>query len=214
MPKIVDREARRLEIVETYVKLAAAEGFEAVTTRRLASELGVAAGALWHYFKGFDEVLLRAFQLMYERTDARMQAQTDTRRGIDALCAVVEQTHPLDPLTSDEAHVVVSFWGRVPFHKDFAQIQSSVEDHWHRTYSRALEQAVEDGELVAGTPVQGLTDALLALVTGYQVEHVLRTRISEPSRQWGVIQTLLGPWLTPAGAERGRFAERAAAVTD
>lgn len=213
MPKIVDREARRLEIVETFVRLAAAEGFEAVTTRRLASELGVATGGLWHYFKGFDEVLLRAFQLMFERTSRRMEAETADRRGMEALCALIQQTHPLDAMTNQEAHVVVSFWGRVPFHAEMAEIQSRVETEWHRAYSRVLDQAVADGELVDGAPVPALTDALLALVSGYQLEHVLRTAIAQPARQWRVIAALLGPWLTPAGAERARFEEHAAAAT-
>ncbi|MBO3664928.1 TetR/AcrR family transcriptional regulator [Microbacterium stercoris] len=211
MPKIVDRDARRREIVETYLRLAAAEGVEAVTTRRLASELGVATGGLWHYFSGFDEVLLRAFELIFDRADERIAGVLAQRRGIDALCGLIDQTHPLDGTTGEEAHVVVSFWGRVPFHHELSAVQSRVEEHWHRTYRLALEQAVADGELRAGTPVDALADALLVFVAGYQIEHVLATSLARPDRQWRAVGAVLGPWLTEEAAARGEFARRAAA---
>jgi AcrR family transcriptional regulator len=96
MPKIVDRDARRHEIVETYLHIVARDGMEAASTRALAAELGVASGALWHYFDGFDEVLFRAFQLIFDRATERIAASTEGKAGLAAFRAMVED-HPPPP---------------------------------------------------------------------------------------------------------------------
>lgn len=211
MPKIVDREARRREIVDTYLRLVGRIGVGAVTTRVLAQELGVATGSLWHYFRGFDEVLQRAFERVFEATNTRIAAAVAGREGIDALCAMIEQVHPLDKTTSDEAGVVVSFWGRIPFRHSMAAVQADVERRWHDDYRRHLARAVELDELATDTPVDRVSDALLALVTGVQVEHVIGTEIARPARQWQIVETVLGAWLTDAGHATARLEERTAA---
>jgi AcrR family transcriptional regulator len=50
MPKIVDHEARRLEILGQSFDLFADRGYSAVSMRKLAGELGVSTGTLYHYF--------------------------------------------------------------------------------------------------------------------------------------------------------------------
>ncbi|WP_156760913.1 TetR/AcrR family transcriptional regulator [Microbacterium karelineae] len=212
MPKIVDRDARRLEIVDTYLRLVSSVGVGAVTTRALAQELGVATGSLWHYFRGFDEVLQRAFERIFEATNMRIAEAVDGRTGIDALCAMIEQVHPLDKTTNDEAGVVVSFWGRIPFRHSMSAVQAEVERQWHDQYRRHLSRAVDLGELTGDTPVDRIADALLALVTGVQVEHVMGTKIARPDRQWQIIETVIGSWLTQVGRAAARLDERTSAV--
>ncbi|WP_221585451.1 TetR/AcrR family transcriptional regulator [Microbacterium sp. G2-8] len=212
MPKIVDREARRQEIIATYLKLVGREGVETVTTRRLAEALGVSTGALWHYFHGFDEVLQRSFERIFAATNERIAASLSGREGLDAVCAMVEQIHPLDKTTQDEASVVVSFWGRIPFKHEMASLQATVEKQWHEDYARHLGRAVERGELTAHAPVERVSDLLMTLVTGTQVEHVFGTPIAEPARQWQLIETVLTAWLTPKGRAAARFEERTASA--
>lgn len=202
MPRIVDRDARRREVVETYLSLVATEGIQGATTRRLAAELGIATGALWHYFSNFDEVLRRAMELIFDRTNERIARLTEGRTGLAALRVMIEQIHPMDATTREEALVVVSFWGRVPEHQELGDLQSGVEEEWGRAYTHRLEEAIGLGELAADAPVRDLADVLLTLVTGIQVEYALQSEIASPERQWRLIRTVLGPWLTPAGSAR------------
>ncbi|MFD1718381.1 TetR/AcrR family transcriptional regulator [Georgenia deserti] len=199
MPKIVDREARRRHIVETYLRIVARDGMEAASTRALATELGVSTGALWHYFDGFDEVLFRAFQLIFDRTTARISDSTGDKAGLAAFIAMVRELNPLDKVTRDEAHVVTSFWGRVPAKPSLGAFQNEVEEQWRGMLRGHLGDAVHLGEVSPHAPLVLLSDTVLVLAVGYQVEHVLRTPVAEPERQWQVIRQLLAPWLTDAG---------------
>ena len=50
MPKIVDREAYRKEILEKCLTLFSRKGYAQVTMREIAAEVGVSTGTLYHYF--------------------------------------------------------------------------------------------------------------------------------------------------------------------
>lgn len=200
MPKIVDRDARRSEILNSYLDLVAREGSRASTSRRLAQELQVATGSLWNYFANFEEMLSCAFLLVFERTNERIEQSVAGKTGIEALVSMLEQIHPLEKTTHDEALIVMSFWGRVASHSDFTPDQNYVERHWHASYTTYFAQALERGELRVGTPIEQLADALVVLAVGYQVEDVLGTPLAESLAQRRVIYTVLMPWLSEPDA--------------
>ncbi|MCK2023343.1 TetR family transcriptional regulator [Microbacterium sp. kSW2-24] len=200
MPKIVDKGARRLEILESYLGLVAREGMQRATSRRLAEELGVATGALWHYFANYEEMLSRAFRLVFERTNERIAGATHGRRGLDALERMIEQIHPLEKTSHDEALVVVSFWGRVATHPSYSDDQRFIERQWHAAYITHIGEAIADGELDPATPSTPLADALVVLAVGYQVEHVLTTPLASPEAQMRVVRALLAPWMTSSAS--------------
>lgn len=210
MPKRIDRDARRGEIIRTYLTLAARDGMEAATSRALAAELGVATGALWHYFKGFDEVLQEALKHIFEHTNERSARRTEGLQGLRALTEMLHEILPIDALTQDEAYVVVSFWGRVPSRPDMADIQSEIVRQWHHDFHHLLTQALNAGELRDDSPLKAISDTILALITGFQVEYVLRTPLAHHHRQWRIIQQTLAPWMTKQGAAASGLSELAA----
>ncbi len=56
MPKIVDHDAYRAELLERAFTFFAAHGVAAVTMRGLAREIGVSTGTLYHYFADKDAI--------------------------------------------------------------------------------------------------------------------------------------------------------------
>ena len=203
VPKIVNRESRRSEIVEAYLRVVARDGIEQATSRTVAVELGVSSGALWHWFRDFDEVLSGAFRTIFERTNRRIAEQVGERRGIPALVAMLGEVFPLTKVTSDEALVVVSFWGRVPSHPGLGGFQKESEEAWRRALVGHLAEAQDAGHLRVEAPLAALADVLLVLANGQQVEHVLHTTVAEPARQWELVTVCLVPWLTDEGRRSG-----------
>src|SRR3954468_9492481 len=63
-PPTIDREA----VLDTAIRLLDAEGVEALTMRRLASELGVSAVAPYRHFHSKDELLM----VLVDRLAARL----------------------------------------------------------------------------------------------------------------------------------------------
>lgn len=202
MPKHVDPAARRAEIVDAYLRIVSRSGIAAATSRALAAEAGISAGALWHYFDGYAEVVDAAFQRVYDQTNARIAAATHGRRGLDALDAMILDILPLDSRTRDEAAIVVSFWGLLPAHAEFRAHTRTVEEDWGRQVRTHLREAIHDGALDAGTPVEQLTDALLSVFEVLQLREVQESAVASPERQRALIDHLLRPWAVGAVGSR------------
>lgn len=57
MPKIVDHEKYRYEILRDSFDLIATRGFAEITIREIAKELDISSGTLYHYFRNKKELL-------------------------------------------------------------------------------------------------------------------------------------------------------------
>lgn len=201
VPKRVDPAVRQAEIVDAYLRIVSRSGVAAATSRALAAEAGIAAGALWHYFGGFDDVVRAAFERVFDQTNDRIARATAGRRGLDALHAMSVDILPHDAQTRQEAVVVVSFWGLLPTHSEFREHSRAVEREWGRRVAAHLNEAIEDGGLREATPVQPLTDALLSVFEILQLREVQGAAVAEPGRQRALVDHLLAPWRVGGGDE-------------
>ena len=199
MPKIIDRDARRLEIVEAYLRVVARDGVEQATSRSLAAELGVSTGALWHYFADFDEVLVQAYGLVLARTTERIAERSAGLRGLPALIAMLTDLLPLSKETEDEASAVVSIWGRVPHNPSLGECHARFEHEWREQIRTHLADATELGQLVDRAPLSSLADVVFVVAAGLQVERVVSEAITDAGRQWRLVAAVLAPWMTDAG---------------
>jgi AcrR family transcriptional regulator len=196
MPKIVDHAERRAQIVDAVLTIAARDGHSELTTRAVTRELRMSIGTLWHYFATFDEIMRAAAIEVTRRTAQRIDEASAGLRGIARLEATMAQVLPIDPLTRSEAHVVVGFWGRVAV--DGAEPVSESAVSWRDRFVAALHEAVSDGELVAGTPVEATADLLRSISYGQQVAHLLEP--IAPADHVSLVRACIDPWRAlPAG---------------
>ncbi|GAA4600760.1 AcrR family transcriptional regulator [Actinoplanes octamycinicus] len=194
MPKIVDHDQRRSEIVEAYLAVVARDGLAAATSRAIAAELAIGTGALWHYFDGFDDVAAGAYQRIVERTNGRIAAVTAGLRGLDAFYPMIREILPLTKETLDEAHVVVGFWGRLAANAKIEETQEDLGDYWGGLIAGYFAEAIEDGVLDPAMPIPDVLDVLLTICLGQQVNAVMASPMVDPSRQLGMVDHCLRPW--------------------
>ena len=192
MPRIVDHDERRRQIAEALLTVAARDGHERVSSRAVATELGVATGALWHYFDGFDDVVRAAAAEVTRRTDERIAAATDGLRGLPRLHALMREVLPIDDLTRSEARVVVGFWGRVATLAETPDAGAPTLATWQDSIRSALEEAVADGELQPDTPQDAVMALLRSITYGQQVVEV--TEPQPVSAHLAVLDSILAPW--------------------
>ncbi|QAY61657.1 TetR/AcrR family transcriptional regulator [Microbacterium protaetiae] len=148
MPKAIDHDQRRRDIIDVTWKLIVKGGLEAATMREIASEAGFANGALKHYFPGKDDIIQGAYQLSMDRIVERLTESTKGLTGIDAFRAIVRATMPLDAESRDSARVLLAFWER-GLSSD--TIRDAYQGHLAGWRSDSLE-------LIAQCRAQGLID--------------------------------------------------------
>ncbi|BBH69166.1 hypothetical protein ACTI_58510 [Actinoplanes sp. OR16] len=74
MPKRVDHQERRTRIADALMRVAAQHGLEAVSLRHVATEAGVSAGMVQHYFRTKDEMMTFAMEAVKDRNETRITA--------------------------------------------------------------------------------------------------------------------------------------------
>lgn len=74
MPKIVDAEARRQEVVQAVFRIIASDGLERASLREVADEAGLAVGSVRHYFASSDELLVFSFSSVIDRISGRLES--------------------------------------------------------------------------------------------------------------------------------------------
>jgi AcrR family transcriptional regulator len=72
VPKRVDHDARKREIADAVLRLAAGEGLESVSLRHVAAEAGTSMGLVQHYFRSKDDMLAFAFEHQSRRHEQRI----------------------------------------------------------------------------------------------------------------------------------------------
>ncbi|WP_297006117.1 TetR/AcrR family transcriptional regulator [uncultured Corynebacterium sp.] len=168
MPKSVDHDLRRHEIIGSVWRLIADEGIDAVTTRRIADVTGYSNGLLRYYFPGKDSVITEAYRYVVEATDIRAALST-TERGLTGLRTLALEILPLDDVRRAEARVALAFWQRALTHADEADLFARSFSSWRDFFTARLSEAVADGEIAADTDTVAATDELQNLLMGAQI---------------------------------------------
>ncbi|MDR6989100.1 AcrR family transcriptional regulator [Paenarthrobacter nitroguajacolicus] len=108
MPKIVDAEARRQEVVQAVFRIIAGDGLERASLREVADEAGLAVGSVRHYFASSDDLLVFSFSAVIDRIAGRLES---------ALAAVEKET----PASPEQHLAVVNLLGQfLPLDEELA----------------------------------------------------------------------------------------------
>jgi len=173
MPKIVDHEARRRELLDAVVRVIAEDGLEGATTRALARETGWSTGALAHYFAGKADILSSALAFSHERIKARWADQLDGLHGLAALRALLLDNLPLDEPRRIETRLEMIFWSQALGDPGLREIQREEAQDLRDRVIASLKEARTAGELAAGTDPVRTAERLLALIDGLSAHAVL-----------------------------------------
>ena len=172
MPKIVDHDQRRRDIMQATLRIIVRQGLSGATMRDIATEAGFANGAITPYFTSKSDLLSATYLHVFEATNRRVAVATRGRRGLAALEAFAYEVLPVNDELRDEARVVLSFWGEVAQNELHARTTQETLEPWRRQIIGWLEQAAEDHELAADVQIGTEADMLLTYMMGAQVNRI------------------------------------------
>lgn len=181
MPKIVDHERRRAEIVQTTWRVIARRGLDGATLREVAAEAGYANGAIKPYFPAKSDLMEATFRHVFSRTNSRGAAATAGLNGFEALRAFCLEVLPLDANRLDEARVVIAFWQQALHDPAQAEVNDAAMLQWRssiRGWLSAARGADDGGRL----PVEIAAETLLTFLLGAQVAAVFDPRFNSPEQ--------------------------------
>ncbi len=187
MPKIVDHEARRMQVAEATWRVIAREGIESTTIGEIAKETGFSTGIFAHYFKNKKELLLYALQLASLRIGARMWKKGEESSGGEVLRNVLLEALPLDEERRLEWQIWVAFWGGAISDAAMAEEQR----RWYIEYRSLLRSLILDGQrngyFRSDINAEEEVDSIIALVDGLGMRATMEPQRFPPKYQTALL---------------------------
>jgi AcrR family transcriptional regulator len=183
VPKIVDHEERREEVIAAVWRVIEREGIENSTIRRIAKEAGYSAGILAHYFVDKADILTAALQLSHQRILARWDSKLAGLDGLEAVRELVLDNLPLDESRALETKLEISYWARSLSRQEVVEVQRTEASVLHGRMLELLTRAQETGELSAPETPAEITELLLALIDGLSLHAILYPERLTPGLQ-------------------------------
>lgn len=119
-PKIVNKEAKKMEIIHAAIKVFSEKGMVKAKMADIALEAGIGKGTIYEYFRSKEDVFASGFQIFFQG----MQEQIE--RAINSTMDPVEQLRYLISVSfksflqhgSDLAMIMMDFWAEGIRNKD------------------------------------------------------------------------------------------------
>jgi AcrR family transcriptional regulator len=173
MPKLVDHDVRREELVRAAWRVIAERGIDEVTIREIAREAGYSSGVLAHYFENKDDLLAHASRMSHELIYRRYEAEVDTPLSRDALREVLMDNLPLDAQRDLETRIEMSFWARSLRNASLSGIQREKSRHLRGLIKELVRGSKSEGAIAEEHNADRVVDLLAALIDGISLHALL-----------------------------------------
>ncbi|MDQ0100997.1 AcrR family transcriptional regulator [Paenarthrobacter nicotinovorans] len=181
MPKIVDAEARRQEVVQAVFRIIASDGLERASLREVADEAGLAVGSVRHYFASSDELLVFSFGVVIDRIAGRLEtALSDVELEVagspghhTAVLNLLGQFLPLD----EELAVDACVWMAFRHAARIKPVLAPEAERSHRTVAAAIGRLIlllNPGQADARQTLVTEAERLLATLDGLCMHALLQ----------------------------------------
>jgi AcrR family transcriptional regulator len=191
MPKIVDHDERRREILEATWRVIAQYGIEAATVREIAREAGYSNGVLSHYFTNKEEILISAHKLAFQRVYERAAAANEGVFGLEAMRTALYEALPFDEERRIEAVLDVSFWSQALVNDRLNRVRFESIRDGREWWAGMLLEGRERGQITTEIADSVICDEIQALIDGISVEAVMYPDYMVPERQKAMADAFL-----------------------
>jgi len=146
VPRIIDHDERKLALARIAATIIAEEGWRAATIQRIGQALGCSTKVVTHYFPDKKGLMLMAFKLLAEDTQARFEAACATPDRTTLQC--IASLLPLDERGERLWRVSLAYWEFVSEHgRDFSEEIYEIE-----TAQRLVEELFRDDGVEGDLP--------------------------------------------------------------
>ncbi|KOV38955.1 TetR family transcriptional regulator [Streptomyces sp. XY431] len=171
-----DHEARRTEVSEAVWRVLSTRGFEALTLRAVAAEMGATTGLLTHYFPSKKALVAHALELLDRRSLERPRRLVPADggppppAGLARLRAALLDILPLDGPGRAGNRIWVGSWDVALADPELAEAHAARYARSRRVLAECVADAQRLGELPAGPAPEGLAAGAQSFVLGLVVQ--------------------------------------------
>ena len=178
MPKIVNKNAKKLEILHAAMKVFAKKGIVKTKMIDVAHAAGVGKGTIYEYFRSKEEIFYTAYQYMFEDTEkAILENLKSTDDPVKQLEILVDTT-----LTSflndggDFAEIMMDFWAEGVRLKDSGTLSVIDLNKIYSEYRIIISAILNDGihrNIFRPLNAQAMAAVMIAALDGLALQWIM-----------------------------------------
>jgi AcrR family transcriptional regulator len=185
MPRVVDGDERRAELIAATSAEIASRGLANVTLRSVARARGWTTGIVTHYFADKRELLMATFR---ERADrARRHIEEQVATGIPLLDAAVDAALPVDDERMLDWRVFLAYMGASIGEEELDALLRDRQQRFHDTLREGILDEIGAGRLPVDVDPDHGSTRLLATLNGVATLAVLTPDRWPPAIQRAVV---------------------------
>lgn len=171
MPRIVDSEIEEQRFIEASLSIIAAGGLAALSLRKVAMVAGCTTGALTHYFRDKDTLLLATLQSVHNAAAHRMMKKIAANENdAERLMKVLLEALPLDEERVAEWRVWLAFWAASTANPELEIENAKRYAQWQIAVQSLLKPFTND--------YKDEGDVLIALIDGLALNVIRQSHAS------------------------------------
>ncbi|MFB2980495.1 TetR/AcrR family transcriptional regulator [Microseira sp. BLCC-F43] len=183
MPKIVDRDLYRKELLGKCFDLFASKGYASITMREIAQKLGVSTGTLYHYFPSKEAMFVQLFEERYRQTIASIAPELEKAKTLAERIEIV-----FDFVARNEEY----FLKQLLLDIEFYQQQGREKLQQNKALQQLTERALAEFAKLLGIQDPKFVIYISSLIDGL----VLAGLYTDEIVSWSEQGALLGKMLT------------------
>lgn len=195
-PKLVNR--RRELIVGSAIAQFSAKGYYKTTIQDIADDAGFSQGFIYQYFKGKEELLFFALQVVLKKYIDEIPKRTaTTRHPLDRLCATITSYCQIN----DEARhaTVLAYRSTRSLPKEKRLVLQKLEEETNQFFHAPLADAIESG-LITDLDTDLMVYQYIHYCHGWALKHWhFSSKYTLDEYVHGGLKLLILPFLTDEG---------------
>lgn len=176
MPKIVDHDERREEILRAAIRVIDSVGLDNTTTRAIAHESGYSNGVLSHYFQDKDDILRSILSMTHRQFMERVAASMRGKDAFGRLWGMLMQNLPLDATRRTETTMEITFWPRALSNPALREFQRAAAGELLAQLRGLIADVRAAGRLDSDLTDADIAELLIAVIDGLSVHAELFPR--------------------------------------
>ncbi len=202
MPKEVDHDQRRSELLRAVWRVIGQHGLEGATIRGIAQETGWSPGAVAHYFEDKDDILRSALELAETEIADRLDRRVEKLSGLAALRELIMENLPLDDDREMETKFLMNYWSRAIRDREHTPQPPRTRPTLMDRMVRFIREGQSAGEISTEQRPEDIAELLYGLIDGFSLHTLLDPGRLTRKRQIALVDKTLDLIRTDRAAQK------------